>query len=470
MLGRGIEYAGETQQTPYATFGSPEFVPDPHRSEVSTLSQVWQATVDANPAAPACIDASTGETWTRAGLRAQVAVWRSTHCAGQSLERRRVAVFEPNGIEWWRVFLGLIEEGAVPALLDSTEPVERRRELAQALGASWLWSERKLEALPARPRERQPDACLLKVTSGSTGIPKSYLFTHAQMLADGRQICASMAIEPRDLNLAIIPLGHSYALGNIVVPLLDQGTACVVAASPLPQALASDCERWRPTVFPAVPALLRALVRAEVSREKLASVRLVISAGAALPPEIARAFHETFGLLVHGFYGASETGGICYDRTGDATLASRSVGTPIDGVSLEFTRGDRFRVRSAAVLGKGVHRMPDLGRLNESGELELLGRAGRTLKIAGRRLDLNEVETVTRTLAGVREAYAAAGRRADTVAIAVCTTRSAAELKTELRARLAPWKVPDQWLVLPEFPLTARGKTDTKRLRALLSE
>jgi acyl-coenzyme A synthetase/AMP-(fatty) acid ligase len=278
-----------------------------------------------------------------------------------------------------------------------------------------------------------------------------------------------MDVGPDDANLAIIPLGHSYALGNIVVPLLQQGTRCVIAGSPLPQALAADCERWRPTVFPAVPALLRALARSEIPRERLGSLRLVISAGAALPADVAQQFRAGFGLTVHGFYGASETGGICYDRSGEATVAGRSVGTPLDGVSLEFARGDRFRVRSAAVNGKGVHRMPDLGRLTPAGELELLGRAGRTLKIAGRRLDLNEVENAARSLAGVRDAYAAAGQRADTVAIAVCSPRPAAELKPELRLKLAPWKVPDHWVVLSEFPLTARGKTDTRRLRAMLA-
>ena len=46
--------------------------------------------------------------------------------------------------------------------------------------------------------------------------------------------------------------------------------------------------------------------------------------------------------------------------------------------------------------------------------------------------------------------------------------RSANELKEALRERLAAWKIPRKWVVVAEFPLTARGKTDGRRLRGLL--
>jgi acyl-CoA synthetase (AMP-forming)/AMP-acid ligase II len=51
------------------------------------------------------------------------------------------------------------------------------------------------------------------------------------------------------------------------------------------------------------------------------SVDSLVSAGAPLPPDVARDFGRRFGCRLHGFYGSSETGGIAYDRTGQATLA-----------------------------------------------------------------------------------------------------------------------------------------------------
>jgi acyl-coenzyme A synthetase/AMP-(fatty) acid ligase len=126
-------------------------------------------------------------------------------------------------------------------------------------------------------------------------------------------------------------------------------------------------------------------------------------------------------------------------------------------------------VESAAVGEKGIFRPADRGELNERGELMLLGRAGRMLKIAGRRLDPAEVEGALRKLPGVTDAFVEAhAGRADALAAVVVSRESAAALREQLRSQIASWKIPKKILTLPEFPLTARGKTDTRRLRALL--
>lgn len=452
----------------------------------ATLASVWAETVRCAPGAVALIEGASGRAWTRGELAAEAAAWHAAHAAtlARELVRTRVVFAEPNGLGWWRVFLGLQQAGAVTVALDPTEPDAAQAALAEAIGAAWRWREGKLErvgaALPGASsrtrirtrRERSPETCLLKLTSGSTGTPKPIAFTHAQMLADGRQVCATMGIAADDLNLAVIPLGHSYGLGNLVLPLLQQGTALVCAASPLPNVLASDAARWKPTVFPAVPTLLRALVRADVEPAQFASVRRVISAGAILAAELAGEFAAKFGTRVHGFYGTSETGGIAYDRDGVATLAGRSVGRAMEGVSIAFrSRRGRFLVRSAAVRGAGSFSPPDRAELNADGELVLLGRAGRLVKIAGRRLDLGEVETALKSLRGVREAFVVAHpSRPDALAAAVVGTREPRELRAELGAKLAPWKIPARLLVLPEFPTTARGKVDTRKLTQSLRD
>lgn len=434
----------------------------------ATLLSRWQATVRHAPDALAVIDGATGRRWSRAELAAGAEEWSQTISANHNLAGRRVLVAEPNGAAWFEIFLGLLQLGAIAIPADSTEPAAALATQARALRAAALWHAGALHPLDGATRHRRGDLCLFKLTSGSTGAPKALPFTHAQMLADGRQVCASMDIGPDDLNLAVIPLGHSYGLGNLVVPLLDQGTAMVCAASPLPQALAADIARWRPTVFPAVPTLLRAMVRSELDPAQLASLRLVISAGAVLPAEVAAAFAAKFGRRVHGFYGASETGGICYDRSGDATLAGRGVGTPLDGVRLHFRSGQRFTVASGAVGSRGRFSPADRGELDAAGELVLLGRAGRTVKIAGRRLDLAEVENALLALRGVRSACVFAHpQRPDALAAAVASDRPGTELRAQLAERLAPWKLPARILALPELPVTERGKTDRQAVAKL---
>lgn len=433
------------------------------------LHERWSEQVRNDPEAVAAIDAETGVAWSRSELAGAATAWREQ--IGKSVRGGdRVLVAQPNSLDWLAAFLALQEARAVPAALDSGEPQAVQISTAQAIGAKWLLSGDTLRELETGRFSRAGEACLIKLTSGTTGLPRALPFTHGQMLADGRQICSTMGIRPVDRNLALIPFGHSYGLGNLVVPLIAQGTPVVIVRSSLPHVLEQAIAAHGVTVFPAVPVVLRALIRAGVDPECLRSLRLVISAGAPLDAETAEGFRAKFGVSVQGFYGSSETGGICFDRTGAASLGARSVGTPLDGVSLVFRGGGRFSVISAAVKSPGRFSPADRGSLNEFGELVLLGRTGRTVKLAGRRVDLSEIERTLVSHPAITEAFVATHpTKADALAAAVVSSLGAADLRRYIRTRLAAWKVPDRLLVLPQFPVTARGKPDLRQLRSLLA-
>lgn len=447
----------------------------------------WTRLVRQNPAAPAVIEAAAGRVWTRAQLDAEASSW----CAAlsQTIAGQRVAFALPNGAGWFAAFIGLLRAGATPVPLDPSEPPASQLTLAAAARAPFAWIDARLTPtechplgdtpshFPGKPKPKcnpigytSPGAFVVKLTSGSTGRPRTLAFTDAQMLADGRQVCAGMGITADDVNFAVIPLGHSYGLGNLVIPLLSQGTALVCAGVPLPHVLAAEIARWRPTVFPAVPALLRVLAEADLPADALAGLRTVISAGTPLPAEIARAFSQKFNLRPHSFYGSSETGGITYDRTGEATLAGRSVGTPLDGVTLTPTRAGRFRVTGAAVHGRGSFSPADRAVFNEYGELVLRGRTGRLVKIAGRRLDLGDLERALRSLPDVRDAFASPHpQNPGELAVVLAADLDAPAARKLLQREFASWKIPRRLVIIGEFPLTARGKPDTRALKALLS-
>jgi len=446
---------------------------------MSTLLESWNRTVRRGRNAPALIEAATGRIWTRREIDERAAAWAGVH--GAFLSHRLVLFAEPNGLDWLRVFLGLLKADAVAAAVEVGEPPEARRSQAVAIGAAFHWSAGALEPTGIARAIPRDGRRYLKLTSGSTGAPRPIAFTDFQLLADGRQVCATMGVRGSDLNYGLIPFGHSYGLGSLVLPLLERGTAIVCGTTVLPQAVAAEIEKWLPTVLPSVPAVLRALAGADIAPERLRSLRTVISAGAPLPPETAWAFQARFGLRIHNFYGSSETGGIAYDRTGQATLAGRSVGRPLRGVRLHLGRGGRFIVESAAVHtignptprgagGLGRHRPADLARLEKNGELVLVGRTGRMLKVGGRRLDPAEVERALKSLPGVRDAFVALHPARPEALAAFVTGRIAADAAREaLRTSLAAWKIPRKIVALPEFPLTPRGKTDTRKLRELLS-
>ena len=140
---------------------------------------------------------------------------------------------------------------------------------------------------------------------------------------------------------------------------------------------------------------------------------------------------------------------------------------PIDGAT--GRRWSRTELASAAVGRSGHFSPPDRAAPGPDSELVLLGRTGRTVKIAGRRLDLAEVENALRALPGVRAAAVLAHpQRPDALAAAVAADRPGAVLRAALSARLAPWKIPARILAVAELPVTARGEIDRRAIENLL--
>jgi acyl-CoA synthetase (AMP-forming)/AMP-acid ligase II len=454
------------------------------------LLQAWRKTLRRHGAERAVTEAAGGRSVSFRELDGLADAWRAAHVPDPGALAGRAVVFaRTNGVGWWEIFLGLLKAGAVAVPLDPGEPVAAQRRLAADLRAGFWWDGARLRrpdgednptAGPAVPphrgsrRYRDPAVCLIKLTSGSTGRPRALVFTDAQMLADGRQVTQSMGITARDLNYALIPCGHSYGLGNLTIPLLAHGVPLVCGSAALPQAIADDFARWRPTVFPGVPTMWRALAASEVA---LASLRLGISAGAPLAPEVARDFAARFGRRLHSFYGSSETGGITYDRGGHAALAG-TVGTAMRGVKLTALPGQRLRVRSAAVVtyGRagsrrtdGAWLMPDRAAIGARGEVTLLGRRGTTVKVAGRRVNLADVAGRLCRLPGVRDAWVDVSGTTDPVlAAVVATDQTAAELRAALAPTTAAWLIPKKLLAVAALPVTARGKVDASRLREMV--
>jgi len=412
------------------------------------------------------IDAAKDVSWTAHALT-EASLGFSGHLRSHRAGER-IAFRLPNGPEWFALFLALQRAGLAAIPLDGGLPAEGCVVIARRLGARSLYLDGEFQSLgimPASPSRNQR-CCCIKITSGTGALPKAVECRAEHLLADGRNVSRTMGIRANDRNLAVIPLGHSYGLGNLVMPLILQGTAIVCAADYVPRQLVEWIGRYHVTIFPAVPALLRALAALPGERNALASLRTVISAGAPLTPAVAQAFFARYGLKIHNFYGSSETGGICYDRTGSASLTGRSVGQPLAGVSVTV-KARRITVASEAVAAPaGQYRLGDFGEWNGRGELVLLGRSGQGANIGGKKVHPLEVERVLRSLPGVTDAAVWLGRSQgrDLLAAAVETVHSRAEIEHALAVRLPAWKLPKAWFIARDLPRTARGKLDRAAL------
>jgi len=314
------------------------------------------------------------------------------------------------------------------------------------------------------PLGHPPAACpidLYKLTSGTVSRPQALGFSAAQLLADCDQVCAGMGLGEGDLNFGVISFAHSYGFSNLITPLLCRGIPLVVATDALPRAIQSGLTATRATILPAVPAMFRALLSCDALP---GSLRLCISAGAPLDPGLARDFRERFGRKIHSFYGASECGGICYDRTDDAVAAPGFVGQPLEGVDVELSDPSgpsRIRVRSAA-FGDGNFEPADL-LVREADGFRIVGRESDFLNIGGRKASPGEIEDVLVRCPGVREAVVcgvADPSRDQEICALIAGACDPAVLRQHCGSALPTWKIPRRFAFVDRIPVTPRGKVN----------
>lgn len=441
---------------------------------MSTLvADAFAALLRANPTAPVA--------WTNGGVVTRAHVEAESRAVDLLLAQiprgRRIGMSVRDGSTFLAVFLALVRRGDAAVLLDAADPRAPRLDLATRLEATAVITD--TPELGVHLCQGTADAATyraIKLTSGSTGNPTPIGVGDAELLADAEQLERAMGIGDADRVFAAVPMSFSYGVGNLLVPALVRGR-CLVLPKAGPVGLLQAMRNGEPTVLPAVPALLRALLKGTFAPP--ASMRLVLSAGATLLPETAAQFRRHFGLAVHAFYGSTESGGISYDGTG--TAAERgSVGTPIDGVTVSIGEGGRVDIRSPAVGDAldgsanplhGRFTAMDLGAF-AAGELVLRGRTGQVFDVGGHKVDPDEIERLIAEFPGVVEVAVLPFRDEHGRAVCAAVIAGGDVVLEDLRrhcARVLPLaKVPRRLVAVEQLPRTPRGKVSREALLALL--
>jgi acyl-CoA synthetase (AMP-forming)/AMP-acid ligase II len=436
----------------------------------------------AAPEAVAIIDGETGKVTSRAQLAS-----RMEDLAAQLTGFRPgdvVAIQLPNSVDFIAAFGAIVKQKLVAMLIDRDATDSEVNALGNFGARAVMLRQEGQIVIPARQPVRTAlpaGARLIKLTSGSTGMPKGIVATEANLLADCINICTTMDIRPDDINLGAIPMSHSYGFSNLVTPLLVQGTAVVISNDYLPQSVVNLCNRFSCTVAPLIPMVFDHLITAGDGEFK--TVRTFLSAGAPLPPAVSRKFRERFAIPIHTFYGCSECGGITYDREG-AAVERGTVGRAMENVTLTSKRG-RLIVRGDNVaLGylhdattfqpfdDGVFVTDDLIDVRENGEIAITGRASELINTAGKKVNPREVEQVLLQIDGVREAKVygePAGARGDVVAAAVVASPDITreQIRAWCLAHLSPHKVPRIVKLIESIPVDERGKVKRAALARL---
>ncbi len=448
------------------------------------MFQRFQSLVLEAPDRAALIDGRTGAIVSRRDLLDRGQAMASALRQAGLTKGDLVAVQLPNSVEFVATWLAVLQEGFVFVPIDRDAPEIEVGQILSHFGVKGLvyrggQSMRSVDSRPPLPSE----ARLIKLTSGSTGLPKGIVTSEANLVADCENIVSSMGITADDLNFGAIPFSHSYGFSNLISPLILQGTAIVISNDYLPQSIIDLCNRFACTVVPGIPMMFDHLSNVARGDGEFTTVRTFISAGAPLPPSTSRRFRERFDIDVHTFYGCSECGGITYDRAG-AAVERGTVGAAMDGVTIT-TAQTRATVRSASVaLGyfvdksrfepfqPGTFTTDDLIEARDDGEIAITGRGSDLINTAGKKVNPREVEQIILQMDGVRQVKVygePAGARGEVVAAAVVANPDVTreQVREFCRTRLSLHKVPRIVKLIEAIPVDERGKVKRAALAAL---
>lgn len=161
-------------------------------------------------------------------------------------------------------------------------------------------------APPEVALDLERDLIALPYSSGTTGLPKGVMLSHRNLVCNHLQCTSAARVTERDVLLLFLPFYHIYGSMLMGAAIASGATVCIMERFE-PVAALAITQRYRVTLFYAVPPVLLALTQMpQLTESDLSSVRYVMSGAAPLPPEVARRFQELSGITVLQGYGLTE--------------------------------------------------------------------------------------------------------------------------------------------------------------------
>ncbi len=315
-----------------------------------------------------------------------------------------------------------------------------------------------------------PGGPLLKLyTGGSTGKPAIWTKTVENIMGEALFHVGVHDITGDDVVVATVPPYHIYGLlFSVVIPLLA-GARVADQTCGFPHEIVNTVTDTAATILVSVPAHFRALKDHDFPNHGL---RLAFSSAGVLDEADETAFRQRTNVLVMEVYGSTETGGIAFRCRGrDETFFS-----PFTVIETHIEE-ETLKIRSSFISPEivrddlGFYLVPDRVKQCAGNCFAILGRSDAVVKIAGLRVDLDQVGAVLKTMDSVRDALVLAravprGRAFDICALVQgnCTH---ADIRQFLCGRLEAAAHPRWIKVVDQMPMTRSGKYDRAAVAAL---
>ncbi|HVV20335.1 MAG TPA: AMP-binding protein, partial [Pseudonocardiaceae bacterium] len=293
------------------------------------------------------------------------------------------------------------------------------------------------------------------------------------------------------------PMFHATGLSQLIVALA-LGSTVVVRRRFDPEATVRTIAEQRCTALIVVPTMLRRILDLgpeSLSRHDTSRLRVILTAGSVLTPDVSNRTLDVFGDVLYNLYGSTEVAVATVATPTELRVAPGTVGKPPRGCVIRLYDGNGRRVRGVNERGRvfvgselafggytggghkeiidGLLSSGDVGHFDERGLLFVDGRDDDMIVSGGENVFPVEIENLLVDRADVADAAVIGvpdpdfGQRLRAFVVPSDGAEpDAEELREHVRANLARYKVPREIVILPELPRNATGKV----LRGKLAE
>lgn len=426
-----------------------------------------------------------------------------------------IGVYMEPGIDLIPTLLGIMKSGGCYVPLDSSFPEKRIEFILSELELRFVITDGKRGTAPPIPTIKyleigslastpwkeefpivEPEMqAYIMYTSGSTGTPKGIKVLHRSIVNVLNSFKNILDCSAKDKWLSTTTFSFDISVLEFFLPLLVGATIRLIDKSTVKNIdeVMTELNSFIPTIVQGTPSFWSLLIE---KRWKPLGNLTILSGGESLSPNIAQGLMK-MATRVYNVYGPTETTiwstlhliketdeeiviGKPIDNTKLFILDSSLAQVPINvegelfiagaGVSGGYIKRpellkERF-IKLPHLLGeKEVFRTRDRAKFTENGEVKFLGRYDHQIKIRGHRVEIEEIEHALCEILGIEQSVVILKKDKHNLDTLVAYIKflqnediSIEQCQRHLRDRLPPYMIPNQWLVLDEFPLLPNGK------------
>jgi len=440
-----------------------------------------------------------------------------------------VGICAPNSTDWIAFYFGIIKTGAVAVtyssllsrdeltllvdhsrprfILASEERLAALESLRNSAGLEKIICQKgdlTIQQLVAKgsgsfkavDRDRRDTAAIL-YTGGTTGVPKGVMLSHENINTSAHNVAHNEHSNENDRAICFLPFNHVFGQMHIMnATIYSAGCLEILPTFDLDKILALTGS-GRVTKMYAVPTVYTRLLNLEGIKEKLGKVRYCFSAAASMPAEIVRQWKESTGLTIYEGYGMTESASaVTFNHYYRHVVGS--IGTSVPGVEVQIrdkegNRLEQDHVGEICIIGHNImkgylnnpeatkeafwqdgwFRSGDVGVFDKDGYLYIVDRVKDMIITGGENVYPKEVEDVIHLRPEV-EQCAVVGipdREWGEKVTAFIVPRPGStvvpdKIKSFLKTKLSPFKVPKEYIVVEEMPKSPAGKILKREIRS----